>query len=249
VTEASPKYDDEIDLIESFLILWAGKWVIIACTVISLAIAGIYLALVEPKYESRIKIKQNIITPFLESTYLTPASAIDDFIDEFYSQDNFSSWAKESDDKLLTSTRRFSSFGDIKNKQTELIINSGEPQIIDAHFRYLNFINRNLTKIYQVLSKEELFLLKEQAEEIGGYTDEIVELLLNTNRFLKQAEKGELVLNLRNPTKPVKISPKTELILALSFVLGFFVGCAYVLLVNILRKRKLDAAKSTSLDS
>lgn len=246
VAEANPKYTDEIDLIELFLILWAGKWVIMGCTAISLAIAGIYLALVEPKYESRILIKQNIIPSFLESTNFTPA--IENFIERFYSQEMLDAWAKESNNKLLTSTLRFSQFEDINDKQSELVVWSGDPKIIDAHFQYSGFINRVLTQDYQASSKEELIFLKEQAEGIGSYSDQIVNLLLNTNRFLKNTAKGELVFNLKNPAEPVKISPKTELILGLSVILGGFFGCACVLLINLFRERKLNAAISGSND-
>lgn len=249
MTEENPRYNDEIDLVELFLTMWLGKWIIIGSIAISLLAAGLYLAFAEPKYESRISIKQNIIPPFLETTNIATAPAIEDFIDKFYSQEIFSAWAKKSTDKHLTSTRRYSQFDEIKNKKTELVVNSVDPKIIDAHFQYVGFINRLLTQEYQTSSKEELIFLKDQAEDIGSYSDQIVNLLLNTNRFLKNAGKGELVIDTEKPTEPVKISPKMELVLTLFVVLGGFLGCASVLLMNVLKKRKLDAAKSASRDS
>lgn len=255
MVKANTKHNHEIDLVELFLTIWAGKWIIIGCTTVSLGVAGIYLALVEPKYESKIIIKQNIIPPFLVSINLTSAPApalapaIDDFIDSFYSQKIFSDWAKNSKNKHLTSTLRFSEFTATRNQSTELVISSGDSELIDAHFQYASFINRFLTQSYQASSKEELIFLKEQAKEFGSYPDQIVYFLLNTNRFLKDAENGELVLDLKNPTQPVKISPKMELVLALSAVLGGFVGCASAIFTNLFRKRKFESAISASFDS
>lgn len=258
MAEASPRYNDEIDLIELFLTLWAGKWIIIGFTTVCLTIAIIHLALVEPKYETRILIKQNIVPSFIETpdTHAAPAPeeaphpspAIEDYIDKFYSQEIFKVWANENSNKLLTPHLRLSQFDSIKNKQTELIIKTGDPKIIDAYFQYANFINRLLTQDYQKLSKEELIFLKEQAEDIGVYSDQIVNLLLNTNRFLKNATKGELVLDLKKPTERVKIFPRTEWVLALAVFLGSFVGCASTLLINIVRKRKICDVQLKSND-
>jgi hypothetical protein len=248
VAEANQKYDDEIDLIELFLTLWPGKWIIIGFPAVSLAIAGIQLAMIEPKYESRIEIKQNINLLFLGSTNLRPAPAINDFIDKFYPQEVIIDWAKESNNKLLTSMLGFSAFYNIKNKQTELFVSSGDPKIIDLHFQYTDFINRFLTQNYQASSKEALLFLKEQAEDTGSYSDQIVILLLNTNSFLKNAIVGELVLDFRTPTKLDNFFSRTKSVLILSVVLGGFVGGASVLLINILRKRKFDATKLSSND-
>ena len=43
MTETRPQYDDEIDLIELFMTLWNGKWIIILCTVFLTALGGAYV--------------------------------------------------------------------------------------------------------------------------------------------------------------------------------------------------------------
>ena len=50
------------------------------------------------------------------------------------------------------------------------------------------------------------------------------------------------VLSIQRPTFPIKISPKSSLILALSILLGGMAGVVSLLLRNAIRKRKGQAA-------
>jgi len=58
--------------------------------------------------------------------------------------------------------------------------------------------------------------------------------------YVERAESGANVFEINRPTPPVVTSaaPKTNLIVALSIVLGGFVGAAYVLLRNAIRRRR-----------
>ena len=71
--------------------------------------------------------------------------------------------------------------------------------------------------------------------------------LRNLARYVERAENGAHVFEITRPTLPVVTStapaPKTNLIVALSIVLGGFVGAAYVLLRSAIRRRS-ETSKS-----
>lgn len=242
MAEPNPKNDDEIDLIELFFTLWAGKWIILGCTVISLTVAGAYLAMVEPEYESRILIEQNNIPAFLRKMEVnsTSAAGTDDFIELFNSDKLLENWTSSNKSRLDLRQKNYSNFNVPKNTPVELVLNSNETEILDAHFEYAIFVNRFLTEEYRKRSGLEAAFLNEQAREIGNYSDPIVNLLIDTNRFLNNIENGGLVLSIKEPTNPIKVAPKTELILALALVLGGFIGCAIVILLSVIKKHRLQ---------
>ena len=66
--------------------------------------------------------------------------------------------------------------------------------------------------------------------------------------YVERAEGGAHVFEISRPTQPVVTSaaPKTNLIVALSIVLGGFVGAAYVLLRNAIRCRRETLSVSSA---
>ena len=78
--------------------------------------------------------------------------------------------------------------------------------------------------------------LRDQVLIFLQHTNEVRELV----RYVERAEGGAHVFEISRPTPPVVTSaaPKTNLIVALSIVLGGFVGAAYVLLRNAIRRRR-----------
>ena len=78
--------------------------------------------------------------------------------------------------------------------------------------------------------------LRSQALTFIQHTNEMRKL----KSYVERAEGGAHVLEISSPTQPVVTSaaPKTNLIVALSIVLGGFVGAAYVLLRNVIRRRR-----------
>ena len=78
--------------------------------------------------------------------------------------------------------------------------------------------------------------LRDQVLNFMQHLNEVREL----ESYVERAESGANVFEISRPTPPVVTSaaPKTNLIVALSIVLGGFVGMAYVLLRNAIRRRR-----------
>jgi LPS O-antigen subunit length determinant protein (WzzB/FepE family) len=89
MTDARSNYDDEIDLFELFQTLWQEKWSIITGTIISVLIAGCFLLIKTPEYESRLKYNVDTLPPFYEAD-----KALNDFKKMFYSKTVFEEWKK-----------------------------------------------------------------------------------------------------------------------------------------------------------
>jgi len=85
-------------------------------------------------------------------------------------------------------------------------------------------------------------MIEARFNDVGTMSDNVIQNLLATGRFIVTAEKGGDVLSIQRPTFPIKISPKASLILALSILLGGMAGVVSLLLRNAIRKRKGQAA-------
>mgnify|MGYP003690549545 FL=1 len=95
---------------------------------------------------------------------------------------------------------------------------------------------------YILRAKDELEMIEARFNDAGTMSDNVIQNLLATDRFIVTAEKGADVLSIQRPTFPIKISPKSSLILALSILLGGMAGVVSLLLRNTIRKRKGQAA-------
>jgi len=86
--------------------------------------------------------------------------------------------------------------------------------------------------------------LRSQALTFMQHTNEMRKL----KSYVERAEGGAHVFEISSPTQPVVTSaaPKTNLIVALSIVLGGFVGAAYVLLRNAIRCRRETLSASSA---
>lgn len=85
-------------------------------------------------------------------------------------------------------------------------------------------------------------MIEARFNDAGTMSDNVIQNLLATDRFIVTAEKGADVPSIQRPTFPIKISPKSSLILALSILLGGMAGVVSLLLRNAIRKRKGQAA-------
>jgi len=86
--------------------------------------------------------------------------------------------------------------------------------------------------------------LRSQALTFMQHTNEMRKL----KSYVERAEGGAHVFEISSPTQPVVTSaaPKTNLIVALSIVLGGFFGAAYVLLRNAIRRRRETLSASSA---
>ena len=68
--------------------------------------------------------------------------------------------------------------------------------------------------------------------------------MLSIDRFIASLENGADVLMIEKPTIPIKTSPKTTLVLALSVVLGGMIGFVLVFVRNAISMRKDQQTKA-----
>jgi len=67
--------------------------------------------------------------------------------------------------------------------------------------------------------------------------------LLNIDRYIVSTERGSKVMALNPPTFPKKLSPKIKVTFVLSILLGGMIGVVFVLVNNLIRKRKESSSK------
>lgn len=248
--DTNTKHDDEIDLIELFVTLWSGKWLISGCAIVTIAIASLYLIIAEPQYESSIEIKSILAPPF-------STSPINDFIEKFYAIETFDKWQNtigQQDIKFsdLQENEELDGFL-VKKPENELlaqftaksdtlmnlIVKTNDPQTINSIISYLKSTEQDLIEDYDKLVNRELLIINKQDLTAYDLTGASRDLLLDVARYLENIANGNRLMKIGRPTFPVKTSPKTYLILALSIILGGLVGCAAVLLKNAIRNREL----------
>ena len=137
----------------------------------------------------------------------------------------------------------------------ELSVRSNDLAVLDSYYSYLQSLNETLTRDYLVQALEEMNEIENRFRDYWSWEDKLKIQLLNVmahtteirkiQRFIASIESGAKVFSIRHPTPPIVTSaaPKTNLILALSFVLGGFIGVASVVLRNAIHRRS-ETSKS-----
>lgn len=258
--------DDEIDLFELFSDLWVGKWAIISFTLIAIIFGVAYAVYKERNqvvsYQSTIAFTAENLPPFYNADY-----AFSNLSKLFHSAPEFEvSKADNSNPPINLSGITLTQVVDgvelasnsslVSLNANGLKVNTNDLQVLDGFHSYLSSLNETLTLQYIARAGEELnyierrfkdfwatdVALREQALVLMQHINEVRKL----ERYVERAEGGANVLEISRPTPPVVTSaaPKTNLIVALSIVLGGFVGAAYVLLRNAIRCRRETVSAS-----
>ena len=105
-------------------------------------------------------------------------------------------------------------------------------------------INLLLKDEYVSRANDELKIIETRFEDLSSTESNIVQTVLEIDRYIASAKNGDNVLFFERPSVPKKVGPKSSLILALSLVLGGFIGAAYVLIVNYLKTRREQLTKA-----
>lgn len=255
--------DDEIDLFELFSDLWVGKWAIISFTLIAMIFGGSYAVYKERNqvfsYQSTIAFTAKNLPPFYDTNDTN--HVFSDFRALFHSAPEFEVWKARNDEVTIE-------FNDIALTQvvdglelasnpslvsldaSGLRVNTSDLQVLDGFYSYLSSLNETLTRQYIVRAGEEINYIERRFKDFWvtdvALRDQVLNFMQHLNEvrelesYVERAESGANVFEISRPTPPVVTSaaPKTNLIVALSIVLGGFVGAAYVLLRNAIRRRR-----------
>ena len=256
--------DDEIGLFDFFHTLWDGKKTIGFFIVLTFILTGIYAYLKEPEYESKLIYQVDSMPPFYETAdFRIPMR---DFEKLFHSRSLFDKWKKlNKSSKLVYSD--FSESQEVggilvskhednrtalleKDKKigAYILIRSDQLVLLDDFFNYANYINNMLTSEYILRAKEEIKIIDKRFNDFSSTTDIITSKLLAIDRYIVEAENGANVLMLSHPEYPFKVWPRTQLLLAISFVLGLMLGIIYIFFsdANRLYKEQLSKSRNSS---
>ena len=249
----SQTYDDEIDLFELFQVLWDGKRLISAFVLLAFLLGGGLILFKDKVYESRVVYSIDTIPPFYSDS-----KALTDFQKKFYSIDVFEEWKKNKDnislvfedfsktevtDGFVLSKDERETLAVIKDSAS-ILVKSNQLPVLNDFYNYAEYINLLLKDEYASRANDELKIIETRFKDLSSAESSIVQTVLSIDRYIASAEKGDNVLSIERPSVPKKVSPKSSLILALSLVLGGFIGAAYVLIMNAIKTRREPLAKA-----
>ena len=258
----SQTYDDEIDLFELFQVLWDGKRLISAFVLLAFLLGGGLILFKDKVYESRVVYSIDTIPPFFSDS-----KALTDFQKKFYSIDVFEEWKKNKDNislvfedfsktevtdgfvlskeegETLAVINDSASIAVIKDSAS-ILVKSNQLPVLNDFYNYADYINLLLKDEYASRANDELKIIETRFKDLSSAESSIVQTVLSIDRYIASAEKGDNVLSIERPSVPKKVSPKSSLILALSLVLGGFIGAAYVLIMNAIKTRREQLAKA-----
>ena len=249
----SQTYDDEIDLFELFQVLWDGKRLISAFVVLAFLLGGGFILSKDKVYESNLVYSIDTIPPFYDG-----GKASSDFQKKFYSIDVFNEWKKSNEntslvfkdfskteviDGFVLSKDEGATLAVIKDSAS-ILVKSNQLPILNDFYEYAEHINVLLKVEYVSRAKDELKIIETRFKDLSSADSSVVQTVLSIDRYIVSAENGDNVLSLQRPSVPKKVAPKSSLILALSLVLGGFIGAAYVLIMNAIKTRREQLAKA-----
>ena len=226
--------DDEIDLFELFATLWAGKWVIAFVTAIALLGGYAYTQLATKVYQLEAKLTlPNCATS--GSTYLEWDCEATIF--RLASSKLNAIWDDNFDETIVS----------LEHSQPIVSLQTTEPMTISMYQetfdQVLSSVANDLAaeaeRMQTILGEPNSRALSET--EIAKQVD-LKSRLLGDWAETNRTDIGQFVILPDSFKAPV--APKKSLILALSLVLGGFIGAATVLLRKIIQDRRELANKS-----
>ena len=223
MTEVRTPYDDEIDLFELFETIWRGKWLISAFVAISVLSGFVYSQLTPPKFEVSVS--------FAVKLYSVSAQQICD--------GNVGCIVGETNKQLM---ENLDSNLNLKNKDSKLALSTEAPLNVKVYDDVFDKLNQTITNQIYNEALDEVTLIKTELNDALMSTERVATNILNATRIIKAIDSGQKAISFSSVAIK-KISPKVQLILAMSIVLGGMIGIVFVLINNSIRKRKEIASK------
>ena len=250
---SQPRQDDEIDLFEMFETLWTGKWIIIAFVGISLASGFTFnlykkTNLPDPHFRVIAPYSVNLFRP-LHSQVCKEQGKDLNCVRKRVSYE-FESLARDQWSKNNLIEQEWKTAGlhlgalkpDCRKGYICLELNTRSPLAPEIYEGLLQGYNEILTASISKEVKEELSTqFKHNAKSILA-SEAYAENILKLRRLLNGIESGQMAINFAAiEVKEVFPPDKQNLIMALSFVLGGFLGCAIVLIRSAISNRRTVA--------
>lgn len=250
---------EEISLFELFEILWEGKWRLAGFMALALVLAGVYLIIKEPVYQSKLVYSVQKVPYFLRDD-----EAYADFKQMIFSESVFNEWGKTSPKTIIpfeyiSATEMMDGFmiakdehkqsvtlgsdkDSLKRDRLFVIVKSVEPDSLptaDYLYLYMQHINTLLTARYLQMAKDALVIIEARFKDYSAINDSVVNNTLAIDRYIKSVEEGAQALTINRPTLPRQVT-STVLIPVLAALAGGIIGVFYVLLQNAIRRYKAE---------
>lgn len=250
---SQPKQDDEIDLIEMFEYLWAGKWIISVLLGISLAIGFSFnfykkKSLPPPHFMVVAPYSVNLPSPFVLQICAGDLECAYDRVSNNLKRIAQDSWFV--DDIII---KQWENAGiDLELSQPECPLTfclelSSRRSPIDTKLYYeqLQDFNEILTRDLVAELKDELLKLSKNTTYPKLPSELFGNSFLELSRYLNNIENGQMVINFEEIYITEVMAPNRQnLIIVLSFVLGGFLGCAVVLIRAAILNRRAALGQS-----
>ena len=129
MSKTQTTFDEDIDLLELFLILWRGKWILILFIIISVLIGSTFLLLKDSRYVEKVPFYESKLIYSLDT--LPPLYSFEDkqvlldFKKIFNSKDTFEDWKKNNSQSQVNledfiNTKLFNGINVSKNESERL---------------------------------------------------------------------------------------------------------------------------------
>ena len=242
---------EDIDLLELFLILWKGKWVVILFILIAVSSRwAIFLyektdVKVKPIYETRLELSYEFI-PLVQnhnSPLLNEKKLFSDFKKMYGSEDLFNKWESIQDQPQID----YESFNDeisidgiifkkedsrklVKIEQNHIIVRYDTFSFLSEIIDYTSYINDKLnSKIYSNLKEQYQLLDKILKKLYSNYPEAsnyiIVQEMVKIDQIINALDKGQQPINIKTPTNPINVSPSNTPVLSFINIFNFaFLG-------------------------
>jgi len=247
MTSKTTAQNDEIDLFELFIILWQGKRVIIASSALCAILGALYIALTPAQFESKITVIDDAAPPLNEVDVLHK-----ELKKTVRQKSHFLQWRKANEATslnydLLSETDVIDGFEVSKQEdkkaivilyaknESNIIVRSNNLSLLSDFYDYANFTNDVLTATYLKRAEVELSEIEGRLADLSVLDEAVVQLSIKTMGFVDDVKNGAKLFQVKRPTLPVKIAPRSSLILALSLVFGGFLGAVFVLMQKAIR--------------
>ena len=240
-TKLNDSHNQEIDLLKLLHILWAGKWIIISLTFISVTFGSLIILSSEEKYQSTITISLIAVPPSLSS----PKSIMTDFKYKLLSEEKFTNWLKDNKEAIQKKSRsnnhsitsnnitfkKESIKFKIKPDDTgSILVASNDKLYLNYIYIYTTYMANRIRSEYVDSTYYEIKWLEDtyNSKENDVFAKEIIK----SKRFLKQIQLPTGMFYINSPTPPKKISPNNKFILIASTLFGMSLGIFYLIIGN-----------------
>lgn len=220
VTKPETYNDDEIDLFELIASLWAGKWIIVASCLATTLSALLFLASAKSRYEVASELNSNIYS-------VVALQHCDGRIDCAHGA-------------LLNEAVSLLGNGwEASRDGSSALLETTQPSTPESYQQDFIRVANMLKQRLHVEAQSEIELISEDLTDALSSTERVATNILNAKRVMHAIDAGHADVYF-DVVSVTRTSPRAQLVLALSLILGSLMGSIIVLTRNAILSRRGD---------